>query len=133
MVDISELYTEGLNLTKNDRQKEHGDFHSNMELEGGIMEALFEAGLSKKGHAHNSCIRHVVHKLVRIAQGNLRRDNYVDTMNYIAQAYVSEVKSDPDWYDGKSHVYTGLKFREPTTPGGITEYKEEKEQNNAKT
>lgn len=77
--------------TLGDRQDLYGDFKYNMDLQGTIMTLLMEAGLDSYNSAHNTAISYVVGKLVRIAQGKLHFDNYVDAVNYIAAAYECEV------------------------------------------
>lgn len=88
---------EAIRLTTQDRNETYGDFVTSLDLQGKIMELLYQNGLSEYTRAHNTGIYHAVTKLVRIAMGagKLHVDNYVDAANYITAAMEAEFKLGP--------------------------------------
>lgn len=100
--DKFKLLQDAVKMTEVDRKKIYGDFHNNMNIQGKIMRTLNELGMNRYSEAHNTAIGYAVGKLVRISQGQLHRDNYLDAINYIAQAYDSQLKL--PMIGAKSHV-----------------------------
>jgi len=94
MTTLQDLANEALLNTGGYRNDQYGDFHTDMKLHGNIMSALDNHGLTRMSPAHRSCISLLMTKVCRIASGNkLHKDNYIDGMNYLLQAYVSEERT----------------------------------------
>lgn len=89
--NIAVVLDECKTLATGDRAKTHGNFADGMNATGDIQLVLESLDRwDDLGSIRKACLRMVVVKLVRMCNGAHNRDDYLDAINYLAQAADSD-------------------------------------------
>ena len=85
-----DLLKQVLGTIGQERVKTYGDFHTSMDFFGQLRNLVATKLEGKYTPAHNSAVILALLKIGRIALGDYHPDNYLDAVNYLAQASDSE-------------------------------------------